>query len=134
MQKIQSLSFLRRVLLLDAVSSGAMGVALFTLGSLIAPLLGLPDGLLREAGLVLMPFAVFVGYLASQQQPSRAGVWVVIAVNAIWTVDSIALLFTGWVAPTVLGIAFVIGQALIVGVFAQLQYIAVRRSKLVSAK
>src|SRR5687768_251753 len=65
MQTIQKLSFLRRVLMLDAIASGAMGVALFAFASLGAPLLGLPEQLLREAGVVLLPFAAFVGYLAS---------------------------------------------------------------------
>lgn len=129
MQTILKLSFLRRVLMLDAIASGAMGVALLAFASLVASLLGLPEHLLREAGVVLLPFAVFVGYLASRELPSRVGVWFVIALNVIWTIDSIALLFTDWVAPNAFGYAFVIGQALVVGVFAELEFVGVRKQR-----
>jgi hypothetical protein len=52
----------------------------------------------------------------------------VIAANAIWAIDSIALLFTGWVQPNLLGQAFVVAQALSVAAIAELQYIGVKRS------
>ncbi len=52
-----------------------------------------------------------------------------IAANAIWTIDSIALLFTGWVQPNMLGQAFVVMQAVSVGVIAELQYIGLKRSE-----
>jgi hypothetical protein len=127
-------SFLRRVLLLDAVASGAMGVALLALAALLAPLLDLPTALLRETGIVLIPFAALVGYLASRERPSRFGVWVVIVANAIWTIDSIALLFTDWIAPNAFGYAFIIGQAVVVGIFAELEYIGLRKSALAIAR
>jgi hypothetical protein len=56
---------LRRVLIADAVSS--LGAALLmTLGAapLAAPT-GLPAGLLREGGLILLPFAGLAGFLGS---------------------------------------------------------------------
>jgi len=122
------LSFLRRVLLLDAVASGAMGVALLALASVLAPILDLPQALLREAGIVLLPFAAFVGCLASRETPWRAGVWAVIVMNAIWVIDSVVLLFASSAAPNALGFAFVIVQAVVVGIFAELQYIGLRKS------
>jgi hypothetical protein len=128
------LSFLRRVLLLDAVASGAMGVALVLLATVLAPLLDLPQEMLREAGVVLIPFAAFVGYLASRERPSRVGVWIVIVANAIWTIDSIVLLFSDWIAPNAFGYAFVIVQAVVVGVFAELEYIGLRKSALATAR
>ena len=54
---------------------------------------------------------------------------VVIAANAVWTVASVALLFSGEVAPNWLGEAFVAAQAIVVGVFAELQYLGLRRSR-----
>ena len=42
---------------------------------------------------------------------------------------SIGLLVSGWVAPTALGYAFVIAQAIVVGVFAELQFVGLRRSE-----
>ncbi|MGH8178429.1 MAG: hypothetical protein ACREV5_19405 [Steroidobacter sp.] len=128
MQPIRSSMFLRRVLLIDAVSSAGMAAALLLFATTLADLLSLPADLISEAGLVLIPFAVFVGYLATREHPSRVGVWAVIALNAVWTIDSILLLFTSWIQPNVPGYAFVIGQAIVVGVFAELEYIGVRKS------
>jgi hypothetical protein len=121
-------SFLRRVLALDAVSSGLMGLAMLSFASFISQLLNLPVELIRDAGLVLLPFAVFVGYIAAREQPPRAGVWVIIALNVLWVVDSLALLFMGWAAPNALGYAFVIAQALAVGVFAELEYVGLKKA------
>ncbi|HEY8538296.1 MAG TPA: hypothetical protein VIL28_05475 [Steroidobacteraceae bacterium] len=128
MQVRRPSSFLRRVLLLDAVSAGAMGLLLLVFAPQLAALLELPAALLRESGIVLLPFAAFVGYLASREHPSRAGVWTVIVLNAVWTIDSIVLLLTDWVAPNALGTTFVIVQALFVGVLAELQYIGLRKA------
>ena len=133
MQSKSSSSWLRRVLAIDAVSSAAMGLGLLVLAPTLAPLLNLPLDLLREAGAILLPFAALVGYLASREQPARAGVWIVIALNAVWTVDSIVLLLSGWVEPNGLGYAFVIGQAVVVGVFAELEYLGLRRVSLAAA-
>lgn len=133
MRSIQSSTFLRRVLLLDAVSSGSMGLMLLLFAAPAAAVLNLPAALLSEAGLILLPFAAFVGYLASREIPGRAAVWVVIALNIIWVVDSTMLLFTGWVEPNALGYAFVVGQALFVAVLAELEYLGLRRSTAAAA-
>lgn len=128
MTTIQSSTFLRRVLLLDAVSSGAMGVLLLTCSGLLAGLLNLPPGLLNEAGLVLVPFALAVGFLGTRSRLSRVAVWAVIGINAVWAIDSVVLLFTGWVQPNSLGYLFVVGQATFVAVMAELQFIGLRKS------
>jgi hypothetical protein len=121
-------SFLRRVLAVDALSSGAMGVGMLGFASFIGQLLDLPVELIRDAGVVLLPFAAFVGYVASRAHPPRAGVWIIIALNVVWVVDSVMLLFTGWVEPNALGYAFVIGQALVVGVLAELEYVGLKKA------
>jgi hypothetical protein len=55
--------------------------------------------------------------------------WAVIAYNALWSLDSVVLLLSGWVAPNAFGLVFVIGQALVVAVLAECQYMALRRSR-----
>lgn len=52
--------FLRRVLLLDVVLTGATGLMLVA----AAPLLALPEPLLRGAGALLIPFVAFVFWLS----------------------------------------------------------------------
>jgi hypothetical protein len=48
--------------------------------------------------------------------------------NAAWTLGSIALLFSGAVSPNLLGQVFIVAQAIATGVFAELQYIGLRKS------
>jgi hypothetical protein len=127
MNVIRSWSFLRQVLLLDAVSSGVMGVGLILLAAQVADLTQLPVSLLRGAGWTLIPFAAFVGWLASRPQPAPWAVWAVIGINVLWAADSLLLLFTDRMAPNAIGYVFVIGQAAVVGLFAELQFLGLRR-------
>ena len=128
MTSIRASSLLRRVLVVDAVTSGTMGVAMIAFAELFASLLQLPVELVSEAGIVLLPFAAFVGFVASRPEPTRIAVWIIIALNAVWVVDSIMLLFSGWVAPNGLGYAVVIAQAAAVLVLADLEYMGLKRS------
>ncbi len=128
MSSIETSTFLRRVLLLDAASCGAMGLLLVTLSGVLSEVLSLPVGLLREAGLVLLPFALLLAFMSTRTRLPRAAVWAVIVANAIWAIDSIVLLFTGWVQPSLLGYLFVAGQAAFVAVLAELEYVGLRKS------
>ena len=125
---IQPNALLRAALVGDAAASGATGLLLLTAAGPLAGLLGLPGELLRSAGLILVPYALFVLWAGTRPQLRRGLVMAIVALNAIWVIDSLALLASGWVAPTGLGTAFVIAQALIVGVFAEAQFIGLRRS------
>ena len=121
-------TFLRTVLLADALVSGATGLLMLLGAGPLEPLLQIPATLLRGAGLALLPYAAFVGMLARREALPRAAVWAVVACNALWAVDCVALLFSGWIAPSGLGIAFVLMQAVVVAAFAELQVLGLRRS------
>jgi hypothetical protein len=125
---IQSSSFLRRALLADAVFSGVAALALTFGAGAFATLLNLPQALLLESGLFLIAYAAFVGWLSSRQSTLKALVWIVIVGNAAWTLASIALLFSGAVSPNLLGQIFIAAQAIATGVFAELQYVGLRKS------
>ena len=126
---IQSSLWLRRALQADAIFSGVSAVAL-TLGAApLAPWLNLPEALLRETGLFLIAYTLFVGWLGLRQSMAAAWAMLVIAGNAAWTLASVALLLSGVVAPNGLGVAAVLAQALVVGVLAELQYMGLRRSR-----
>lgn len=127
MQSFRTSTFLRRVLFADAATCVATGL-LLTLGSgALERFLGLPTGPLRYAGASLLPFAAFLVYLATREHLSPRVVWTVIVLNALWTADSLLLLLTGWVAPTEMGYAFVIVQALGVAAFAGLEYFGLKK-------
>lgn len=127
MSTTQISTFLRRVLLVDAASTAATGLLLIALTDRLADLSGLPAALLRNAGLSFLPFAALVAWVAARPTLRRPAVWAVIAYNAVWAVDSVLLLATGWVQPTALGHAFVVAQALFVATMAQLERIGLRR-------
>jgi hypothetical protein len=129
---IRQTPFLRTALLGDAAASGATGLLLVIAAGPLAPMLGLPEPLLRVAGLLLLPYAAFVGWAGTRAAPSRATVRGIVLVNLLWVADSALLLILGpaltELAPTALGIAFVLAQALAVLGFAVAQWIALRRA------
>jgi hypothetical protein len=121
-------TFLRRALIADAVFSGVAAVG-FTVGAgPFASLFALPEVFLREVGLFLIAYAALVGWLGTRQAVLKPLVMVPIVGNAAWTLGSIALLFSGAVAPNMLGMIMVVAQAIATGVFAELQYIGLRKS------
>ena len=123
----QSSKFLRRALILDAFASGATGLLMIAGAGLVEGLLGLPAALLRGAGLVLVPYVAFVVYAGTRDTISRSAVWMIIVANVAWAAASALLLVSGWVAPTALGYAFVIAQAVVVALLGELQYMGLRR-------
>ena len=124
---VRASRMLRSVLCLDAASCALMGAALVVLDTSLAQLMSLPPALLVEAGWLLLPIAVVLGWLASREQVPRVLLWMVIVMNILWTVQSCALLLTAWVAPNAFGHAFVLGQAAVTGVLAALEYAGLRR-------
>lgn len=121
-------SFLRRVLLLDAVVSGTIGLVMLVGASLLESRLTLPAPLLQYVGISLLPYAAFVAWVAMRQTLSRPIVWMVVGCNVLYAIDCVLLIATGWVEPTVLGQLFVLAQALGVGLFAELQILGLRRA------
>ena len=125
---IESSPFLSRALLADAVFSGVSALVMTLDAAALAPFLNLPETLLRETGLFLIAYAALVGWLGTRQAMPKALVLIVVAGNAAWTLASIALLFSPWVSPNLLGEIAVAAQAIAVGAFAELQYIGLRKS------
>ena len=121
-------ALLRRALLADAIFSGVAALALSFGAGAFAARLNLPESLLLESGLFLIAYAAFVGWLSARQTTMKALVLIVIAGNAAWTLGSIVLLFSGAVSPNLLGMVTVVAQAIATGVFAELQYIGLRKS------
>jgi hypothetical protein len=119
--------FLRFALLGDAAASGATGLLLAAGAGALASLLGLPEGLLRVAGLLLLPYAAFVAWAGTRDGGvPRNAVRAVVAVNLLWVLDSVLLLAIAPVSPNGLGVAFVLAQALVVAGFAAMQWTALR--------
>ena len=76
---------------------------------------------------MLVPYVAFVVFVATRARIEPTAVWVIIASNALWALASFAVLLSGQLAPTGLGIAFVAAQAIIVALLGELQYVGLRR-------
>ena len=58
---------LRPALLADAFFSGASALLLLFGAGFLASLMALPEGLLRYVGLALVPYALFVAFVATRR-------------------------------------------------------------------
>ncbi|MBD9413255.1 hypothetical protein IB234_01680 [Pseudomonas sp. PDM16] len=133
MTTLNASPLLRRALLADGLMGLACGSLLILLNSWYANLLALPGDLLLAAGLILLPLGLFLVWMGSQETISRRLVWVVIAINAMWAIDSLVLLFSGWISPNLLGQVFVVTQAALVLLFLELELLGMKRSEPVLA-
>jgi hypothetical protein len=133
MMTIHSSPLLRQALVADATTSAAFGLLMLIGAGPLSGVLGLPEMLLRIAGVVLLPYAGFIGWLGVRDTIQKPVAWAVVLGNALWVADSALLLLGGWVSPTSAGYAFVIAQALVVLMYAEFQFVGLRRSTLAAA-
>lgn len=128
MSSLVASTFLRRVFAFDAAATAATGMLLAAGAQPLQGLLGLDPALSLPVGLFLIGYAVIPAVMAARKTLPVPAVWAVIAINTVWMVESLASLALGWVAANPLGVAFVIAQALAVGVIAELQFLGMRRA------
>jgi hypothetical protein len=118
--------FLRRVLLLDALTCVITGLS-FTVGhQLIHRFTALPPDLLQAAGFSLFPIALFMTVVALRKPIPASGVWLVILGNIAWVFGSFYLL-TGAVLFNTVGAGFILMQAAAVAALAALETLGVLR-------
>src|SRR5262245_42591035 len=112
---------LARLLRLDALASGAMGLVLAVGGAALDGPLGPRPAFLVPLGLFLVLYAAALLVLA--RRPSRAGAAVVVAGNLAWVALSVVTVAAGWLDLTALGTILALAQAGAVAVLAELQLI-----------
>jgi hypothetical protein len=116
---------LRRFLALDAMVTGANGIAYLAASGPLGRFLGVGPGLLLALGALLAVYGAAVGLLASRVRPAALPVRAVIETNLAWTVLSCVVLAV-WLSPTTAGAVWTVLQALTVAGFAVLQQLALR--------
>lgn len=122
-------SFLQRVLQADAIFCGLSGLALTFAAGPIDNFLGLnAPAALVGVGVGLLGWAAFLYMKAIQETVQPWLVWLVIEANLLWVVASGVILFTNWLPLTTGGWWAVAIVADIVGLFAILQFIGLRRA------
>jgi hypothetical protein len=120
-------ALLRAALKLDAVVTGANGVAYLAAAGVLDSLLGAPAAFLRAIGAFLVLFAAAVWFLSTRPAIPAGGVRAVITANVTWALASFVVLALGSLSPTVGGGIWMALQAVVVAGFAALQLYALRR-------
>jgi hypothetical protein len=114
-------ALLRLVLKLDAVVTGANGVAYLAAAGPLEDLLGVDAAVQRPIGAFLMLFAAGVWLVATRPAISHRAVMAIAAANALWMIASLVFAIAGVSSPTTAGTVWIVLQALVVGGFAFLQ-------------
>lgn len=114
-------ALIRKVLLTNAISSGAFGLLLLFIPGYVAEWTGLDSRTAWvETGIFLLLFVVFLFWTVSRSIVSPAAVFVIAVVDILWVVGSAILLIvqgtTGTI--TVFGVWLILLTAAAVGVFA----------------
>ena len=122
-------TLLRRALAIDAVASAATALLSIVAAAPLSRLFEVPEALLRGAGLVLIPFVAFVLWTATRESASRAAVGTIIGLNVAWVAASLWLVLGNAIAPNAFGYAFIVVQAIAVAVFAEFQYVGLKRAE-----
>lgn len=124
---------LRTALAVDAASGAATAALQLALPRALADTLGLPMALLLEAGLFLAGLAVLLAVLARSARVAAPLVWAIVIGNMAWSAACVLLWATGVVAPTALGVAFLLGQAAVVMMLAVWEAFGLKASRPVAS-
>jgi len=119
---------IRHILYGNAVFSGLSGI-IFTLASRqISAFLGLDaQWVILDLGLMMIGYAALLYFTAARTSISRGFVLFTVIADSVWVAASILLLLTGWVPFSVAGKWTVGITAMIVDIFATLQFIEWRK-------
>jgi hypothetical protein len=123
-----STTLLRRILWVDGVSTAASGVLLLAAARPLEDLLGLPVSWAVPLGIGLLGWALAVILVVDHPRIPARHVAFVIGGNALSAAALVLLALTDLVPLTGLGIGFVLLMAAVVAVYAELQFMGLRRA------
>jgi hypothetical protein len=126
-QAIVPTSLLRRVWWADAAVSAVVGAAMALAAAPLGEGIGIAPRLLAVAGVSLLPYAAFLGWLATRAAVPRTAAWAPVLLNVVWAVDCVALAMLQADAGRLL-VGFVAVQVVTVLTFAELEVGGLRRS------
>lgn len=119
----------RTAFAVDAIITGPFTAVLALLPFRLRELLGFSDALLKVAVIILVPFvAALVLHCLTGARHRGIGYTLVVG-NITWVLLSLVVVLGPWFSFTPWGIAFVVGQALLVDVLATWQFLTLRRQR-----
>lgn len=121
-------SLLRLAMRADAVLSGLVGVALIAAAGWFSELTGLPTAVAYGAGAAFVVYAIVVFLAAGLEQVRAAGIATMVA-NLLFTVAAVVVVIARPVDLTTAGVVAVLAGGVYTLVFADLQYLGLRRMR-----
>lgn len=120
--------YLKNILLLNAVSSGATGIGLIVFARFVAHIFGVQQlSPFYGTGIFLVAFAAFVGYESMQKPIRTARVQLISILDITWVLASMAVVLMSLFGLTMLGYGLITGVALWVAAMAYLQLKGVKQ-------
>ena len=122
-------STLRRVLWLDATSGIVMGLSHLALAEPLSGWTGVPVAWLQMAAVIVFGAASLAAWLATRASPPGAGVRMLAGGNFAWVAASLWLAFGAGLPLTTAGLVWVLVQAVVVLVLAELEWAGTGRTR-----
>jgi hypothetical protein len=119
--------FARLALTLDAVVTGLNGIAYLALATVLDSFFGVATAVQYPVGVFLVLYSLGVLAIGTRKEINRTGLTAVIVANLLWVVLSLVVLISGVLSPTGVGGVWTVLQSLVVGGFAALQYVGLKR-------
>lgn len=122
--------FLQRALLGNTTFSGISGLVMVLAAGALSQFLGLGNPLILViVGAILLLYMPILVWLSNQSPVPAHFAWEVIALDVVWVIGSLVLIFTDLVPLTSSGKWAITLTADIVFVFGVLQYVGLRRQQ-----
>jgi hypothetical protein len=116
-----------RILQINATATAATGLAMLAARGVLPPLFGLGSPLLLDlVAIFFLVYAAGLFYFGARPQVERPALLAFAAGDAAWVVGSAIVLLMFWPQLTPIGRAMIVAVAIVVDVFAMLQYRAAR--------
>jgi hypothetical protein len=122
-----------RILQINATATAATGLAMLAGRGFLPPLFGLGSPLLLDLiAIFFLAYAAGLFYFAARPQVERPALLAFAAADGAWVIGSVVLLLMFWPQLTPIGRVLIIGVAIVVDIFAMLQFRAARSAPRVS--
>jgi hypothetical protein len=116
-----------RILQINATATAATGLAMLAGRGFLPPLFGLGSPILLDLiAIFFLVYAAGLFYFASRPQVERPALLAFAAGDAAWVIGSAIVLLMFWPQLTPLGRVLIVAVAIVVDIFAMLQYRASR--------
>jgi hypothetical protein len=116
-----------RILQINATATAATGLAMLAARGFLPPLFGLGSPILLDlVAIFFLVYAAILFLFAARPQVERPALLAFAAGDAAWVVGSAIVLLMFWPQLTPIGRVMIVAVAIVVDIFAMLQYRAAR--------